>query len=183
MPLFSKKNLNNEHKAGNRHTVMLVDDEQNILSELGSFLEDDYRIVKATNGLEALELLRRMDDGRLPSLIICDQRMPEMTGIEFFEKVVEENLAPDTLRILLTGQVDFPVLLDAINKVFLYKFIYKPFEAEEFIKSVQDAVGVFEERKKRRERERELEKMVEELREENRELRARLADLTGGEEA
>ena len=181
MTLFSKKNLKDENDTGNRHTVMLVDDEPNILNELGSFLEDDYRIVKSKNGMEALELLRGLDDGRLPSLIICDQRMPEMTGIEFFEKVVEEKLAPDTLRILLTGQVDFPVLLDAINKVFLYKFIFKPFEAEEFVESVQNAVAVFEERMKQREREMVLEKKIEELLAENRALKARLADLTGGE--
>lgn len=179
MSLFSKKNLNDENNGGPRQAIMLVDDEPKILYELNSLLEDDYRIVTANNGIEALELLREMDDGRLPSLIICDQRMPEMTGIEFFEHVVEENLAPDTLRILLTGQVDFTVLLDAINRGFLYKFIFKPFDPDEFVKTIQAAVALFDERKKRREREKTLETKVEKLTAENRELKARLSKLTG----
>ncbi len=97
------------------HTVLCVDDEQNILNSLKRLLrKEDYQILTATGGIDGLKILNDND----VHLVISDQRMPEMSGIEFLAKVKGKH--PDVIRIVLTGFTDVDSITDSINKGFHY---------------------------------------------------------------
>jgi len=80
-----------------RHNLLLVDDEKDILRTLGLTFEEDYEVFTARSGMEALGVLERHDI----ALIIADQRMPEMTGVELLQRSITLN--PHIIRIILTG--------------------------------------------------------------------------------
>ncbi len=118
-----------------QQTVLLVDDEENILRSLKRLLiEDDYNILTASSGQQGLELL----DSNRVSLIISDQRMPEMTGSEFLARA-RENV-PEAVRIMLTGYSDINATMEAINKGEVYKYITKPWNDEEMRLTVREAI-------------------------------------------
>jgi len=115
-------------------TLLLVDDEENITSALLRLLRrDGYRILRANSGKEGLELLAQNEVG----VIISDQRMPEMTGVEFLSQVKE--LYPDTIRMVLSGYTDLNSVTDAINRGAIYKFLTKPWEDELLRENVEEA--------------------------------------------
>lgn len=104
-------------------SVVIVDDEQNILSSLQRMLHTEgYHIRTATSGFEALVLLEECD----ADLIVSDMRMPRMDGAEFLRQVAQKW--PDTARILLTGYADLRSTIKAINAGNIYKYISKPWE-------------------------------------------------------
>jgi len=106
-------------------TILLVDDEENIISALTRLLRrDGYNILRANSGQAGLELLAQHRVG----VIISDQRMPGMTGTEFLTKVRE--IYPDTIRIVLSGYTELNSVTDAINRGAVYKFFTKPWEDE-----------------------------------------------------
>ena len=96
-----------------KHSILVVDDEDAILNAFKRILADeDYEVHTASNGSEALNKLRTAQ--RPYSLIISDQRMPLMSGVQFFAQA--KNIFPDAVRILLTGYADTGTVIDAINK-------------------------------------------------------------------
>lgn len=106
-----------------RRTLLLVDDEESILSALKRvFRRDGYHILTATSGARALELLA----DEPVDVIVSDQRMPGMTGIEFFREA--KRLYPDTVRITLSGYTDLESIIQAVNEGYVYKFLTKPWE-------------------------------------------------------
>ncbi len=109
----------------NDYKILTVDDEEDILEVLDIALSQDYHIFKAHSGQEALDILSNEEI----DLIIADQRMPGMTGIEFLEKSLEYN--PGIIKILLTGYTDTKELINAINQGRVYKYITKPFKLDE----------------------------------------------------
>ncbi len=120
-------------------TLLLVDDEPHILSSLGRLLrEEGYRIFTAAGGREGLALL---DKERI-DVIVSDQRMPQMTGVEFLSNVKE--LFPNTVRIVLSGYADFGAVSDAINRGAIYKFFTKPWDDELLRNNLQEAFQRFE---------------------------------------
>jgi CheY-like chemotaxis protein len=92
-----------------RYGLLIVDDEKDILRTLTLTFEEDYDVFTATGGSEALEILEKEEI----ALIIADQRMPEMTKIEFLERTIEKY--PQVIRIILTAYPDTASLLQAIN--------------------------------------------------------------------
>src|SRR6185369_3349926 len=111
--------------AGHQRTVLLVDDEENMISSLKRLLRrEGYRILSAGGGSEGLEILanNRVD------VIVSDQRMPQMTGVEFLRRV--KTLYPDTVRIVLSGYTELQSITDAINEGAIYKFLTKPWDDE-----------------------------------------------------
>jgi len=117
-----------------KRVLLLVDDEVNVLEALARVLRPEgYRILRATRPREALDLLA----AHPVSVIISDQRMPEMNGVELLRKV--KKLHPNTVRIMLTGYADQKTTADAINEGALYKFILKPWEEEQLRADVRDA--------------------------------------------
>jgi DNA-binding NtrC family response regulator len=106
-----------------KYNILLVDDEENVLNSLTRVLtSNEYKIFKAADGEEAMKVAK----SHLIDLIICDYKLPGITGIQFLEKVKEFN--PDVLNILLTAHADLEMAVEAINKAVLYKFILKPWD-------------------------------------------------------
>jgi response regulator RpfG family c-di-GMP phosphodiesterase len=117
-------------------TVLLVDDEENILKALQRLLMDeDFAIETATSGEAGLEKLRTLAN---VGLIVSDQRMPGMNGAEFLCR--SQEIAPLALRILLTGYSDITATIDAINKGGAYRYLSKPWNDDELTQTIRDAV-------------------------------------------
>jgi two-component system response regulator HupR/HoxA len=122
----------------NDYKILTVDDEPDILEILDIALSEDYHIFKAQCGQEALDILSNEEI----DLIIADQRMPGMTGIEFLEKSLEYN--PRIIKILLTGYTDTKELINAINQGRVYKYITKPFKPDELKMIIKRALEHYE---------------------------------------
>lgn len=115
-------------------TLLLVDDEESILSALRRvFRRDGYRVLTATGGLEALGILA----DNAVDVIISDQRMPHMTGVEFLRQVKE--LYPETVRISLSGYTELQSITEAINEGAIYKFLTKPWDDDHLRANVVEA--------------------------------------------
>ncbi len=120
-------------------TLLLVDDEQNILRALQRlFRRDGYRILTASSGQDGLSLLAEHDVG----VIISDQRMPQMTGVEFLSRVREHH--PDTVRIVLSGYTELESVTTAINEGAIYKFLTKPWDDGLLRRNIQEAFHHYE---------------------------------------
>ena len=120
-------------------TVVLVDDEENILKALQRLLMDeDWHIETATSGESALVKLQTLDD---VGLIVSDQRMPGMNGAEFLGR--SREYAPHAQRILLTGYSDINATIEAINKGGAGRDISKPWKDEELLQVLRDAVALY----------------------------------------
>lgn len=89
----------------NRYGMLIVDDERDILTTLSLTFEEDYDVFQANSGAEGLAILEREEI----ALIIADQRMPEMTGVEFLERSIAKR--PQAIRIILTGYTDTASLI------------------------------------------------------------------------
>ncbi len=124
--------------SARRYTILCVDDEEAILESLELTLEDDYRVLLAGTGAEGLEILERED----VALIIADQVMPGMTGVEFLERAIERN--PQAIRMMLTGYADIGSLVRAINSGRIYRYIPKPWEPAELRLNVKRALEAYE---------------------------------------
>ncbi len=172
MPIFDKeklKKIKEKEVIEKKHTIMIVDDEEAHLSSMVSLLSEEYDIITAKDGQEALDITNKMKQPKSLSLIISDQRMPGLNGIQLLERLMP--IIPKTIRIILTGYLDIPVIIDSINKAQIYKFISKPFEPEDFKLSVKRAVEAFETQQKLEEYRRILEEQNLELSQKNKELK------------
>ncbi|WP_317202944.1 EAL domain-containing protein [Janthinobacterium sp.] len=108
-----------------KRTLLLVDDEQNIVSSLKRLLRrDDYQIFTANSGQEGLDLLAQHE----VDVIVSDQRMPGMIGADFLRAA--KQLYPGTIRIMLSGYTELQSVTDAVNEGAIYKFLTKPWEDE-----------------------------------------------------
>jgi len=122
-----------------RITVMLVDDEENILKSLQRLLMDeDFDIETATSGEAALEKLQTLDN---VGLIISDQRMPGMNGAEFLGR--SQEYVPHAQRILLTGYSDINATIEAINKGGAGRYLSKPWDDDELTQAIRAAIELY----------------------------------------
>jgi len=122
------------------HTLLFVDDEKSILKALRRiFLDDNYQVITAGSGQEALDLLHA---GEKPTVIISDQRMPGMGGAEFLARA--RKILPDSIRMVLTGYADINAAMESINQGGIYRYILKPWNDEELKLAVKDAVLMFD---------------------------------------
>jgi len=122
-----------------QRTLLLVDDEENILRSLRRlFRREGYQILTALGGAEGLEVLAANTVG----VIVSDQRMPEMTGSEFLHRVRERY--PDTVRIILSGYTDLESVTESINVGAVYKFLTKPWDDELLCRNVAEAFRIYE---------------------------------------
>lgn len=122
-----------------KHTILCVDDEIDNVDALERLFRKKYTVLKATSGKEALEVLDK-NPGPL-ALIITDQRMPEMTGVEFLEKTLDSH--PETIRILLTGYTDLDSVILAVNKGQIFRYLTKPWDPVDLTNTVDHAVEHF----------------------------------------
>lgn len=122
-----------------KQTVLIVDDEENNLQLLKRTFRGQYNLLTASNGLEALQVVK--EHGDKIALIVSDQKMPVMEGTDFFKQVRETH--PQIIKILLTGHVDTDILVAAINDCDLFQYILKPFEPEELKIAVQSGLAKY----------------------------------------
>lgn len=127
-----------EHKI----SVLYVDDEENNLVSFKATFRLKYKVYTAISGAEAIKLVKE----KPVDIIITDQRMPQMTGVEFLEEVISVN--PDPMRILLTGYADMSAVVDAVNKGKIFHYLSKPWSEEELDNTIQRAYEIYAERKR-----------------------------------
>jgi two-component system, sensor histidine kinase and response regulator len=137
--------------------VLYIDDEDNNLKSFRASLRKDFKIFTAINGEEGLKIAQEEE----VHVVIADQRMPGMTGTEFFEQLVKFN--PDPIRILLTGYSDIASVIDAINKGEVYRFIDKPWNIEQIKNSIKNAADIFFMRRELKEKNLKLKKLHSEM--------------------
>src|SRR5438552_18556035 len=152
-----------------RPSILVVDDEADVVESIRELLRLDYRVLVATRASEAMAILQE----RPVDVVMTDQRMPEMTGVELLHHVRETQ--PDTVRLLFTGYADIRAVIDAINRGSVYRYITKPWDPDELQSIIRDAVerhDLIEERQR----------LLAELERSNEELRAANAALAQANE-
>jgi len=118
--------------------VLIVDDEPSVLSLVSETLRPrGYEVAAATNGLDALELVGHEQF----AVILSDQRMPNLSGLEFFKRVKVEQ--PHAARILLTGVTDLSMMIEAINEGEIYRFVVKPWLPMELLNAVEQGARYY----------------------------------------
>lgn len=122
-----------------KHSVLCVDDEQNILNSLKRLLrKEPYNVFTASSGPEGLEILKENE----VHVVMSDQRMPEMSGTEFLATVKEKY--PDTVRIVLTGYTEVDAITDSVNKGHVYKFFLKPWNDDSLKLEIRKALEQYD---------------------------------------
>lgn len=131
----SLRSLIAQHGVGETRSggILIVDDEKPNLTVLRSFLETGYKVCEAQSGPEALEIAKKVD----LDIVIADQRMPQMTGVELLEEL--RQLKPDIAGIVLTGFTDPPALISAINRARVFRFLKKPWQPDDILEAVRQA--------------------------------------------
>lgn len=125
--------------------ILYVDDEANNLISFKATFRIKYNIFTAISGPEAIKILENNNI----NIIITDQRMPEMTGVEFLESILEKH--PEPIRLLLTGYADMNAVVDAINKGKIFHYLTKPWNEEELDMTIQRAFDVYKQRQEEKE--------------------------------
>lgn len=146
--------------------VLLVDDEPENLIVLKDLLESEYEVHTASSGKKALATIEKCRDFKI---IISDQRMPEMTGVNFLTKSYEK--VPDAIRFILSGYTDVNEIIASINEGKIYKFMVKPFSHEEMLQNLKQAIEVFDLRDENR-------LILEKLKSANADLEQKVKDRT-----
>jgi CheY-like chemotaxis protein len=115
--------------------ILVVDDEEAILETMAFTFEGDYEVLTSSDARRALEIL---DEKAPVSVVLSDQRMPNMSGVEFLREVTRRH--PETVRIILTGFADMDAIIDAINDGHVYAYITKPWEPDHLKQVMKQAV-------------------------------------------
>ena len=116
--------------------ILFVDDEERILTALRSVFRMNYHVFTATSGAQAMEFATKFR----PHVVVSDQRMPEMTGVQMLRQIKEA--APNTVRILLTGYSDLASIVGSINEGEVFRFVSKPWDNQEIQRIVGEAVAI-----------------------------------------
>ncbi|HZE70433.1 MAG TPA: response regulator [Pyrinomonadaceae bacterium] len=141
------------------YKIMIVDDEPANLRALERVFSLDYEVITAGSGAEALDILKQQDI----AVLITDQRMPAMTGIDLLKRSV--SLRPRMVRIILTGYSDIEALVEAINSGQVYKYVTKPWSNEDLKLLVRRALEHYENSKQHYELELANQRLSQRLRE------------------
>ncbi|MES2703573.1 MAG: response regulator [Bacteroidota bacterium] len=131
--------------AAKKITILYVDDEHHNLVSFKAVFRIKYNVLTAISGEEAIKLLHN----NLVNIIITDQRMPQMTGVEFLESILDEF--PDPIRILLTGYADMNAVIDAVNKGKIFHYLSKPWNEEELDLAITRAYDVYKQKMEEKE--------------------------------
>ncbi|MEQ8243252.1 hybrid sensor histidine kinase/response regulator [Fulvivirga sp.] len=161
----------------NKELILYVDDEVKNLDSFKIIFRREYDVLVAKSAQEGLEMLKENE----VRLVITDQRMPNMTGVEFLEKIA--NLYPEITRIILTGYSDMEAIISAINKGRVFRYITKPWDKNELKETIDYALEAYKLRIENKELIKQLKKTNKELDElvyrSSHDLRAPLASVLG----
>lgn len=127
-------NLEPRASAG-KHTILVVDDEEKTVTSVRHLLRRRYHVLGATRAQDALAMLARQP----VSVVLCDQRMPEMTGDQFFEQVRQRH--DHTVRIMITAYADMEALIRSVNRGHIFGYLRKPWDPAELERVVETAVS------------------------------------------
>lgn len=153
--------------------ILLVDDEESILKALRRLLADeDLKIFTATSGIEALEIFKANDI----TLMISDQRMPQMTGVELLQQCRE--ISPDCIRILLTGYADINVTIDAINGGAIKYYFNKPWDDDLLLSRIRESIEFAQMSKERKQLQKQIAEQNEQLKNFNLKLKEKVDEQT-----
>lgn len=141
-----------------KHSVLCVDDEVDNVEALERLFRRKYKVFKATSGAEALKIVK----SEKISLIVTDQRMPNMTGVEFLSESMKHQ--PETIRILLTGFTDIDSVISAVNSGQIYRYVTKPWDPVDLANTVDKAIERYELSAELKEKNQALELALKELR-------------------
>jgi serine/threonine-protein kinase len=122
--------------AAGKARVLFVDDEERILNALRALFRSRYHVFTADNGAQALEFVRRFGI----HVVVSDQRMPGMTGVELLRQV--KDLSPASVRLLLTGYSDLAAIVGSINDGEVFRFVKKPWDNDEMQATLADAAAI-----------------------------------------
>lgn len=122
--------------AGERPKILFLDDEERIVNALAALFRYKYQVFTATSGAQALAIMRQYH----VHVVVSDQRMPEMTGVEFLRAA--KAVSPDSVRILLTGFSDLSAIIDSVNDGEVYRFLNKPWGNQEIQAVIADALAI-----------------------------------------
>ncbi len=142
---------------GKDFNILYIDDEVHNLVSLKANFRKEYTVFTAESAEEGKKILK---ENKI-QIIITDQRMPNITGIEFLASILNEY--PDPIRILLTGFADTETVIEAINKGQVYRYIMKPFNYSELKVTIDNAFEVYFLREKNKELMAEVLKINEQL--------------------
>lgn len=137
--------------------ILYVDDEKNNLVSFQSYFRKEYEVHTATSVTDALKLL----ENEHMHIIISDQRMPATTGVEFLEQTLDKH--PDSIRMLITGQSDINVVIQAINRGQVTKFLQKPWDWEKLSLAIENCVLLYRSKVELKQKNQELQKANDEL--------------------
>jgi response regulator RpfG family c-di-GMP phosphodiesterase len=143
--------------APQTHCLLVIDDEPDVCDSIHDLLRRDYRVLRATSAAEGCRLMQENE----VHIILTDQRMPQITGVELLTKVRVKY--PRAVRMLFTGYADLEAIIAAINQGHIFQFLRKPWQPEELQHAVKEAAA-------------EYDRLVEEAEEKSR-LRAELEAL------
>ena len=118
------------------HTILIVDDERENLYTLSEYLSNYFEVIVAASGQEALELIRKRSEPI--HLIISDQRMPKMNGVDFLAETLP--LLPEAKRVILSAYADVNAVIAAIRRVQIYEFILKPYDNHKLMLTIRRAL-------------------------------------------
>lgn len=145
-------------KFMNRPKVLCVDDDQDNLNAVEAILSSDFDVLAFRSALEALKHLQTNPDY---SIILSDQRMPEMNGVEFLEETLKITAKP--IRILFTGYSDFESAIEAINRAQIYRYLTKPWEPTDLILTLKEAYQKFSLSNELKQKNEQLQKAISDL--------------------
>jgi response regulator RpfG family c-di-GMP phosphodiesterase len=121
-----------------KYTLLIVDDEPDVCDSVHDLLRREFRVLKANSGQEGFRLMQEEE----VHIIMTDQRMPQVSGVELLTKVKARN--PQAVRMLFTGYADLESIIAAINQGHVYQFLKKPWQPEELIDAVRQAATEYE---------------------------------------
>lgn len=157
--------------------ILYVDDEPNNLTGFKATFRRDYKVTTAQSAREAMDILKEQEF----EVIISDERMPDITGVEFFKSIIDDH--PRPVRMLLTGYADIESVIKAINDGQVFRYISKPWEENDMRMTIDNALQFYQAKNELRERNEELEKAYHELEKfvysASHDLRAPLASVLG----
>ena len=124
--------------ASHKHTLLVVDDEPDVCDSVYDLLRRDFQVLKARSAAEGTKLLQ---DNEV-HIIMTDQRMPQITGVEFLSKMRTRH--PQAIRMLFTGYADLDSIIAAINQGHIFQFLKKPWQPEELQAAVREAAKEYD---------------------------------------
>jgi response regulator RpfG family c-di-GMP phosphodiesterase len=116
-----------------KRPILVVDDEPEMLFSLRNLLRPEFEVYTAGSGSEGIRILQE----HVIHLVMTDQRMPEMTGVELLNRIKSEH--PSAMRLIFTGHADIKAVIDAINQGNVFRYVTKPWDPEVLLEALREA--------------------------------------------